>query len=272
MVTATSTYDPTLFQGAAWYYARYRSRYPQSLFDLLTNLFNLDGTERLLDLGCGAGLVAIPFSNQFAEVVAIDPDADMLQAAQADAAAVGANNIRWIHDRAESISAELGQFRLVTFGRSFHWMQRELVLEKLYPLLPEGGGIAILKTGDDPWNSPLPWKQAAIATVKRWLGEQRRTGQAGQGVWEPLAVPHEEVLAKSKFARQETFDLTFEKAWTVDSYLGYLYSTAFALPSFFGDDREQFEADLKASLLEVEPSGHFTEELTASALVAWKQA
>lgn len=270
MVATVSTYDPTLFQGAAWYYARYRSRYPQALFDLLAELFKLDGTERLLDLGCGAGLVAIPFSTRFAEVVAIDPDAEMLKEAQADAEAVGATNIRWIHDRAESISADLGQFRLVTFGRSFHWMQRELVLEKLYSLLTDNGGIAILNTGDDPWNSSLPWKKAAIATVQRWLGEQRRTGQAGQGLWKPLAVPHSEVLAQSQFARQETFDLTFEKNWTIDSYLGYLYSTAFALPSFFGENREKFEADLKASLLAVEPSGHFTETLTANALVAWK--
>ncbi len=269
MVT-TSTYDPTLFQGAAWHYARYRSRYPQALFDLLADLFQLDGTGRLLDLGCGAGLVAIPLSYRFTEVVAIDPDAEMLQEAEAEAKATGVTNIRWIRDRAESVSEELGQFKLVTFGRSFHWMQRELLLEKLYPLLTDEGGIAILKTGDDPWNSQLPWKQTAISVVKRWLGEQRRTGQAGQGVWKPLAVPHEEVIAKSRFARQETFEITFEKSWTIESYLGYLYSTAFALPSFFGNNREQFEVELKRSLLEVEPSGQFTEQLTAGAIVAWK--
>lgn len=48
MVTNISTYDPTLFQGAAWYYVRYRSRYPQELFDQLTARFNLDGHQRLL--------------------------------------------------------------------------------------------------------------------------------------------------------------------------------------------------------------------------------
>lgn len=270
MVTKISTYDPTLFQGAAWYYVRYRSRYPQALFNQLTARFNLDGNERLLDLGCGAGLVAMPLSDRFAEVVAIDPDADMLKEAKADAQAKGISNIHWIHDRAESISEALGQFRLVTFGRSFHWMQRELVLEKLLPLLSAQGGIAILNTGDDPWNSQLPWKQTVIAVVKRWLGEQRRTGQAGQGTWKPLLVSHEAVLEKSGFARHETLNITFEKVWTVDLYLGYLYSTAFALPSFFGENREAFEVDMKQSLLAVEPSGQLSEELSSSALVAWK--
>ena len=78
------------------------------------------------------------------------------------------------------------------------------------------------------------------------------------------------MIAKSKFARQELFEFKFPKDWTVDSYLGYIYSTAFGLPSFFGENRDKFEADLRASLLEVAPTGTFTEELSASALVAWK--
>lgn len=268
--TAIPTYDPTLFQGAAPYYVRYRSRYPQTLFDQLTEIFQLDGTGRLLDLGAGTGVVAIPFSDRFSEVVAIDPDPAMLAEGKAEAKAKNITNIRWVEDIAESISPDLGKFQLATFGRSFHWTQRELVLEKLYPLLTDDGGVAILATGDDPWNSELPWKKTAIAVVKRWLGEERRTGKAGEGKWQPLPVPHTEVIAKSRFARQERFEFTFPKDWTVDSYLGYIYSTAFGLPSFFGENRDNFEKNLRASLLEVEPSGTFTEQLSASALVAWK--
>ena len=97
MAETLATYDPTLFQGAAWYYARYRAKYPQPLFDLLAETFKLNGKERLLDLGCGAGTIAIPFRHRFAEVVALDPDAEMLAEAQQQAVAVGATNIRWIH-------------------------------------------------------------------------------------------------------------------------------------------------------------------------------
>jgi len=271
MVSTIPTYDPTLFQGAAWYYARYRSKYPKALFDLLADIFKLDGTGRLLDLGCGAGLIAIPFRDRFAEVVAVDPDAEMLKEAEEQAVTVGANNILWVQDRAESISLDWGQFRLATLGRSFHWMQRELVLEKLYSLLSDDGGIVIVKTSEDPWNSEHPWKQTAIAVVKRWLGEQRRTGQGGQGLWKPLEVAHDEVLAKSKFPRHANYEVKFEQSWTVDSYLGYIYSTAFALPSFFGETRQKFEVDLRESLLKIEPSGKFTEELSVTALIAWKQ-
>lgn len=270
MVTTISNYDPTLFQGAAWYYARYRAKYPKALFDLLADIFNLNGTERLLDLGCGAGLVAIPFHNRFAEVVALDPDADMLTEAQEQAANVGATNIRWIHDRAESLTEDFGKFKLVTMGRSFHWMQRELVLSKLDSLVNNDGGIVIIKTNEKTWESQHPWKQTAIAVVKRWLGDRRRTGKGGEGDWKPLEIPHETVLANSSFSNITSYEVKFEQSWTIDSYLGYLYSTAFALPSFFGENREKFEVDLKASLLAVEPSGQFTEVLPVTALVARK--
>jgi tRNA/tmRNA/rRNA uracil-C5-methylase (TrmA/RlmC/RlmD family) len=98
-MTIITTYDPTLFEGAAWYYARYRPQYPPILFDLLTEKFQLNGKGRLLDLGCGAGLIAIPLWHHFQEVIGLDPDPDMLQEAQQQALAVGATNISWVLER-----------------------------------------------------------------------------------------------------------------------------------------------------------------------------
>ncbi|ARV62677.1 SAM-dependent methyltransferase [Nostocales cyanobacterium HT-58-2] len=270
-MTTLPAYDSTLFEGAAWYYARYRPKYPPALFDLLTEKFQLDGTGRLLDLGCGAGLITIPFRDRFEEVIGLDPDPEMLQEAQKQAASVGATNIKWVNERAELVSRALGSFRLVTVGRAFHWMQREIVLERIYELLSDDGGVAIINAPQDIWNSDDPWKKTALTVVKRWLGEQRRTGQGGQGVWKPLEVSHEEILAKSSFTRLEKYELKFEQFWTVDTFLGYLYTTAFCLPSFFGDNREKFEKDLRESLLAVEPSGQFTEELPVIIITARKQ-
>ncbi|MCC5637172.1 methyltransferase domain-containing protein [Nostoc sp. CHAB 5844] len=273
MVQALKTlpnYDPTLFEGAAEGYAQYRTKYPPALFNKLTEIFNLNGQGRLLDLGCGPGLIAIPLRTQFEEVVAVDPAFEMLQEAQHQAAAVGANNITWLEQGAELIDSSLGIFKLVTIGRAFHWMERELVLERIYELLSDDGGLALINTNENPWLSSLPWKQAAIEVVKKWLGKERRTGQRGQGVRKPVDPPHEVVIANSAFARQELFEVPFQKTWTVSSYLGYLYTTAFALKIFFGDNAPAFEADLQAALLAIEPSGEFSEEIKANILVAWK--
>ncbi|MCF4968552.1 class I SAM-dependent methyltransferase [Nostoc sp. CMAA1605] len=263
-------YDPTLFEGAAEVYAQYRTKYPPAVFDKLTEIFHLNGQGRLLDLGTGPGLIAIPLSRKFQEVVAIDPDGEMLQEAQQQAAKAGANNITWLEQGAELINSSLGVFNLATIGRAFHWMERELVLERLYELLTEDGAIALLNTGDNPWVSSLPWKQAAIGVVKKWLGEERRTGQRGQGIRKPVDPPHEVVIANSQFARQEVYEVPFEKSWTVSSYIGYLYTTAFSLKIFYGEQTAAFEADITEALLAVEPSGEFKEELTATIHVVWK--
>jgi ubiquinone/menaquinone biosynthesis C-methylase UbiE len=264
-------YDPTLFEGAAGQYAQYRTKYPPAVYEKLAQIFNLNGRGRLLDLGCGPGLIAISLQNQFEEVVAVDPDPEMLKEAKLQAELADVKNITWLEQSAELIDSNLGTFKLVTIGRAFHWMDRELVLQRIYERLSDDGGIALLDTNENPWEGSHPWKQATIKVVKKWLGEQRRTGKRGEGAWNYPDPPHEKIIAKSAFARQVLYEVSYEQPWTISSYIGYSYTTAFALKIFFGDNTELFEADLKEALLKVEPSGQFTEIINASILVAWKR-
>jgi ubiquinone/menaquinone biosynthesis C-methylase UbiE len=67
-----------LFRGAAAYDARYRSGYPAELLARVADRAGLDGTGRLLDLGCGTGNVAIPLAAYVEEVVAVDVEPEML--------------------------------------------------------------------------------------------------------------------------------------------------------------------------------------------------
>src|SRR5919204_4764321 len=118
------------FKGTAWYYARYRPGYPEPLLRHVAERFNLAGTGRLLDLGTGAGQLAIPLSGRFEEVVAMDPEPEMLAEAAALAEAAGVTNIRWVEGGSEDLerlrrvpsggaaTPELGTFRLVTMGAS----------------------------------------------------------------------------------------------------------------------------------------------------------
>ena len=76
-----------LFTGAAWWYARYRPGYPAPFFRHLITRFGLDGTGRLLDLGCGTGQLRLPLAPQVADAVGVDPQLEMLaEAAGARAA------------------------------------------------------------------------------------------------------------------------------------------------------------------------------------------
>jgi hypothetical protein len=48
-----------LFTGTAWRYARHRPPLPPAFVDRLAGRCRLDGTGRLLDLGCGTGRLTL---------------------------------------------------------------------------------------------------------------------------------------------------------------------------------------------------------------------
>lgn len=53
------TWDPSLYAGAARYYATGRIAYPAGVADALVTALDLDGTGRLLDIGCGPGSLTL---------------------------------------------------------------------------------------------------------------------------------------------------------------------------------------------------------------------
>jgi SAM-dependent methyltransferase len=137
----------------------------------------LDGTGRLLDVGCGTVQLAIPLAGWFERVVGLDVSGEMLAEAERQAALAGVVNIRWLELAGEAISPALGRFRLVTIGSALHWMQRDEVLARCHEVLAQGGALAIFSNGGSFWNGTLAWQQAVVAVVQRWLGPERRAGQ-----------------------------------------------------------------------------------------------
>src|SRR5260370_17230093 len=75
------------FGSTASFYAKFRSRYPAALLDDIARRCGLDGTGRLLDLGCGPAFIAIAMAPHFSEVVGLDPAPEMLEVAAREAAA-----------------------------------------------------------------------------------------------------------------------------------------------------------------------------------------
>jgi hypothetical protein len=78
------------------------------------------------------------------------------------------------------------------------------------------------------------------------------------------------VVSRSPFSKPTRYTFEFDQFWTIDSFLGYLYSTAFCLRELFGDRVEPFEQDLRKELTPFVTSDQLHERITASALVAWK--
>ncbi|AZB73279.1 class I SAM-dependent methyltransferase [Synechococcus elongatus] len=266
-------YDPTLFQGAIPYYVDYRPRYPEAVYRLIQESFHLDGRGRLLDLGCGIGLVALTLEAQFEEVIGIDPDPEMLRVAIQESEQQNAQKITWKQGLAEEITDDLGSFRLVTIGRAFHWMDKPTVLQRSYERLDSlhltdssKSGIAIIQTEKDIWSNDSEWAQNVLTVIKKWLGEKRRVGSTTV----PLLYQSDlEILEASPYKQIEKHTIDFQKQWTVDTFIGYLYSTAYCRRDYISDI-PAFEADIRAALLASEPSGVFVEDIPITVYLGFK--
>ncbi|HEY7295596.1 MAG TPA: SAM-dependent methyltransferase, partial [Dehalococcoidia bacterium] len=62
-------WDATLFRGSAHYYARGRLPYAPGLAAALAAALQLDGRGRLLDVGCGPGVIALRLARLFEVVI-----------------------------------------------------------------------------------------------------------------------------------------------------------------------------------------------------------
>lgn len=71
-------WDETLYLGSAPFYARGRLPYAPALAERLADALTLDGTGRLIDVGCGPGILALLLAHLFDEVIGVDPDPGML--------------------------------------------------------------------------------------------------------------------------------------------------------------------------------------------------
>lgn len=96
-------WDETLFSGTAAHYERGRLPYAPGLAPLLADVLRLDGSGRLLDVGCGPGTLALRLAHLFAEVVGVDPDQGMIAEAERRGVEGGPPaTSRWVRTRSSS--------------------------------------------------------------------------------------------------------------------------------------------------------------------------
>ncbi|MHA2090300.1 MAG: class I SAM-dependent methyltransferase [Candidatus Kariarchaeaceae archaeon] len=146
-----------IFAGTAKYYRRYREYCPKEVVQILVEQVGLDKTQRLLDLGCGTGQIAIPLSEYVREVIALDTNEEMVEQGKAETRVRDVRNVQFLRGEAENISGILGKFELVTFGSSFHWMDQEKVMRNLPQILTTSGVIAIIGS-KSTWTSSSDWE------------------------------------------------------------------------------------------------------------------
>jgi SAM-dependent methyltransferase len=274
-VTGAWKWDASLYAGSARYYGTGRLPYPPEVAGVLRSELALDGTGRLLDLGCGPGSLTLILAPLFEKVVGIDADAAMIEVAAQEGRRVGCPNVGWVCMRAEDLPAGLGTFEVATLAQSFHWMDQPVVAATLLDMLSRGGALVhvgatthrgMVDPGDLP--GPVPPRDDIDALVASYLGSLRR---AGKGIVHDPKSGEDSVLAAAGFRGPRRLDVggyrVFERS--EDEVVASVFSLSGAAPHLFGDRLDAFETDLRAVLQTASPSGQFWERAREITVSIW---
>jgi SAM-dependent methyltransferase len=278
-------WDETLYAGAARYYPAGRMPYPDSVARAVRGELGLDGTGRLLDVGCGPGSLTFLLAPLFASATGIDGSSEMIAMAGAGAVRGGVANVRWLVRRAEDLGPDLGRFRAVTFAQSFHWLNRPKVANLVLTVLEPGGACVIVYATthagvDDTGPLPLPRPPRAEidGLIAAYLGSTRRAGRGTRSVadrpGDDTGRSDEDILGGAGFR------LTAEVAIAAsplryrgeDEIVASVFSLSYAAPGHFGSRLADFERDLRDLLRRTSPDRQFCEQPRDIRINVWRPA
>ncbi|HSX27846.1 MAG TPA: class I SAM-dependent methyltransferase [Candidatus Saccharimonadales bacterium] len=257
------------YTGTAQYYDLYRPSIPGEVVERVVAAVTAQASSaHLLDLGTGTGKVLERFLPHFTDIIAVEPEDEMMALAKRRLVPHMAadTSIHFVTGRAEDMEIpEEWHASLVTICRAFHWMDQAAVLQKLNQIVAPSGVIAVLND-KSIWNLQEPWCIIVKGVVQEILGQERR---AGDDLFNPPKEPFSQIFAASAFSKVEEFSVHVERTWTVDQIIGYLYSNSFAAKPLFGDYVEQFESAVHQRLEPLaEDDGTFKEHNEFSVLLA----
>ena len=273
-------WDETLFAGAARYYAQGRLPYAEGLAEVLRTELALDNHGRLLDVGCGPGVVTLRLAHLFDEVVGLDADRDMLIEAERLAEDAGVVNAQWVQMRAEDLPGALRRFRVVAFAASFHWLHRPTVARVVRTMLdPEGVAVqidapayrcdALADAAVSELPHPFPPDDAIAELRRRYLGPDTR---AGRGIRNSSPSGENAVFVGAGFAPARELVVPDGRVIdrTIDDLVAMRFSSSATAPHLFGERVAEFESDLRELLAHASPSGLFSVRLPDNVIRVWK--
>ena len=258
-MAATDSGEARRFRSTAVHYLAGRPPYPSRLIARVAVLTGLPRGGRVLDLGCGPAQLALAFAVLGADVLAIDPESEMLRVARESA---GGTTVRFLHASSADLGPALGHFDLVVMGRSFHWMDRAETLRRLDALIQPGGAVVLF--GD---RHPAVPDNAWRAAWRDVLGGFRAPGPGHPGEG-PDWVRHEAVLLDSAFACVDSVAVIERRQVSVATLVTRALSQSTHNPDSLGARVAALEAEVTQTLESFAVEGMITEVVESYALIA----
>ena len=137
-----------MFGEVAVQYDRARPDYPAELFADVLEFAGFGAHDRVLEVGAGTGKATVGFVGAGAEVVALEPSAEMADVARARFAGDDVADVVVLEHSFEDWGLESGSFAVVAAAQSWHWVDPSTRLAKARAALRAGGAIALF------WNQP----------------------------------------------------------------------------------------------------------------------
>jgi SAM-dependent methyltransferase len=253
-------FDPQRFRSAAAHYLAGRPGYAPALAGFVARSCGLDGSGRALDLGCGPGQLARAFAPYVSRVLAVDPEPEMLAVGEG---LTTDSIIDYRQGSSQDLGPEMGQFRLVTIGRAFHWMDRAETARRLNHMIDPGGAIVLFRVDhlDVPANG---WLDRYQTVLDASLGSGIRSAWKRPG-W----IRHEAVLLESPFSALERIGVIEQIRTPVGSLLDRAVSMSTTTRARLGDHgANRLRDEIETLLAEVAEGGLVTEVLESIALIA----
>lgn len=130
------------FAGYADIYDMYRPTPPNVIPDLLCVLAGVERPALVVDLGSGTGISSRIWAARAAEVVGVDPSADMRAQAHARAVELGYGNLRYLEGYSSDTGLADSCADIVTCSQSLHWMEPASTFTEAHRILRAGGVFA----------------------------------------------------------------------------------------------------------------------------------
>ena len=240
------------FASTVPYYESARPPYGAGFFAAVAEQLGFDRSQRLLDVGSGPGLLAIGFRPYCREVLGVDPEPAMVEAARVAAKRAGVA-ATFIEGRFEDLAPKLGAFDIVTIGRAIHWLDPEPARAALDRAAAPGGRVLVCGAWSvkDGRNS---WLDAFNAVRDRWKGERP-------------AHDHDAFFADGRFVSTGTIRVEATYAVPVERFADRLLSMSTSSPERLGDEIPAMRSAMRQALAPFAADGVIEDIVEAQAEV-----